>query len=141
MPEGSNLIGAGASTRLILLGEKDNTFAIKLSSRCTIRDLQLLGSLEAPVISETVGSCHGILLQGRATENGDRPELCQVENCLIQNFTSGGITCSDTGYAIGASINVTDCTILGCGAGINIAYSVSTINFSVLACKTVITTA
>lgn len=121
MPEGSCLGGSGLSTRLILADE-ENVYAIRLSSYCTVRDLQLLGALDVPKLSAEIGNRHGILFEGKATEKADRPELCQIENCLIQNFTGGGITCSDTGYAIRASINVTDCTILGCGAGINISY-------------------
>lgn len=122
MPEGSTLSGMGLSTRLILLEKAEDVSAISLSSCCTVRDLQLLGSLEEPELSEKTGGRHGILFKGNASKQAGSPELCQVENCLIRNFTGGGITCTDTGYAIRASMNVTDCTILNCGAGINISY-------------------
>jgi len=122
MPKNSTLSGVGNSTRLILL-EEGKSYAITLDSYCIVRDLQILGDLDVPVITKDLGDRHGILFVGNASEDAfDQPELCQIENCLIQNFSGGGITCSDTGYTLKASINVTDCSILNCGAGINISY-------------------
>lgn len=122
MPEGACLAGSGNSTQLILL-DGEETYAIKLNSYCTVQDLQLLGALEAPPTDKVIGNRHGILFSGNATEDSsDRPLFCQIENCLIRNFSGGGISCFNTGYSLAASINVTDCSMLNCGAGINISY-------------------
>lgn len=131
MPDDTQLIGSGPSTKVILLGN-DSTegYAIKMGSRCTVKDMSIMGSTEDytsngstyPSDLEYVAR-HGILWQGNASGANDKiPRRGTVSNCYISNFTGGGITCYDTGLNVISGINVSDCFIWHCYAGINIEY-------------------
>lgn len=123
MPANSALSGSGNCTRLILLDSEDSKYAIKLSSFCTVQDLMILGSVESISPNETVGNRHGILFEGKADKDKEnRPEMCTIDNCIIRDFSGGGITCRNTGYSYLASLEVSNCSIIRCDAGINIDY-------------------
>jgi hypothetical protein len=123
MPDGSSIIGIGASSRLVL-AEGDNAYAVKLGSFCTVKNLSIAGSLEKIELPEAVGSRHGILFEGNAAATEDyanQPKHSIVEDCFIFSFTGGGITCNDTGYSIRSAITASNCHIFNCGAGINVS--------------------
>lgn len=121
MPAGTEIIGSGYSTRIILRGSEDG-FAIKMSDHCTVKDLQILGKTSDITVSSTVGNRHGILWQGTYTENQTAPFRGIVDNVFIKNFTGGGITCYDTGFGTNNCLEVTNAYIWLCNAGINISY-------------------
>lgn len=123
MPDGTSIIGMGASSRLIL-SEGDNAYAIKIGSFCTVKSLCLLGSAEAIELPKSVGNRHGILFLGNAAETEDyenQPKHSIIEGCFISSFTGGGISCHNTGYSIRSAITAANCHIFNCGAGINIS--------------------
>lgn len=121
MPMDSAIIGCGAATKVYLIGT-DDAFAIKLNSRCVVKDLELLGGSTDITPTETIGNRHAILWQGSYTENQSSPRRGIVSGLYITRFSGGGITCYDTGYGIQSCIEVCDCYIYNCGAGINISY-------------------
>ena len=46
MPQSTTLMGMGAATRLILLPELEEGFAVRLTSYCTVKDLAIDGAEE-----------------------------------------------------------------------------------------------
>lgn len=121
MPAGTSIIGNGNATHIIRSGTDDG-FAIKMGSRCTIKDCWITGSSTDITIFETLGNRHGILWQGTYTADQNTPLRSMISNVYISGFTGGGITCSDTGPGVNACIMVDEAYITNCGAGINIAY-------------------
>lgn len=130
MPDDTMLIGCGSSTKVILLGtDTTEGYAIKMGSRCTIKDLSIMGNTEDhtlntwyPSNSEYIQR-HGILWQGNASgDNNNIPRRGVISGCYISNFTGGGITCYDSGLSTISGINVSDCWIWYCYAGVNINY-------------------
>lgn len=137
MPEQSTLMGCGNATRVILDESVADGFAVRMQSLCTVKDFFLLGDPErgipAPgtdkrtfedvVISETLGTRHGIVWCGNYDKDQtDVPFRGAVANLTIRGFSGGGITEHNTGYSIQTGLNVSDCFIFNCGAGINIDY-------------------
>ena len=122
IPENGMLEGSGPSTRLILSPSVKEGAAVRMSTRSCVRDLSLAGALNTIKPTKTVGSRHGVLFAGKASSDGDVPYHATIENISVTDFTGGGITCSDTGYNVDAGINVSDCWISNCGAGINIRF-------------------
>ena len=133
MPEGSTLAGLGDATRIILKKEVTDGAAVTMDSFCAVKDLTFLGDeavdrFAATEISfdlpDTVGTRHGILFAGTATTKDwtHQPHNSVIENCRILAFSGGGIACRDTGYSINASMTVSNCHILCCGAGIYIPH-------------------
>ena len=122
MPQSTTLMGMGAATRLILLPELEEGFAVRLTSYCTIKDLAIDGAEEEIPCPDTIGNRHGLLFKSNATTEKweDDPRNATVSNCVIRCFSGGGITCTDTGYSLRCIMAVSNCHILGCGAGINI---------------------
>lgn len=124
MPEHSSIRGMGSATKLILMEEVQDGAAINMGSFCSVQDLHVTGAPEDLVISETVGKRHGIAFAGNAIPE-DRfidPAAGIISNCLITNFAGGGLFFWNTGYNDRCSTTVTNCQILCCGAGINIAH-------------------
>ncbi len=125
MPDGSTLTGLGDCSRILLLDEVSEGFAIQMKSRCTVKDLTLRGSEENIPCPTSVGTRHGIGFLGNATGVADGPLQSRdsiVEGCRIDSFSGGGITCTDTGYKVDCSLCVSNCRIHRCGAGINISH-------------------
>ena len=125
MPEGSTLKGMGRATRVLLDPALEEGFAIGMDAFCTVSELFVSGAqgvIELPLL----GKRHGILYKGTATRKewmGEGLKLNSVvQGCFISGFTGGGITCSDTGYYLRAALYASNCHIVNCGAGINIAY-------------------
>ncbi len=125
MPEGTTLMGLGTATKVILHSEITAGYAVKINSFCTVKDLTLLGSDVDIPTSAAVGARHGILFEGTATTKDWKnkgPRNAIVTGCLIRYFSGGGLTCIDSGYLICAAMTASNCHILNCGAGINIAH-------------------
>lgn len=121
MPDESMLIGSGYSTEVRMSGSSDG-FAVKMGSRCAVKDLRLTGGATDPTLGPTIGGRHGILWQGDYTEHTTAPWTAIVSNLWIRGFSGGGITCYDTGYGTANALEVTNVYILACWAGINISY-------------------
>ncbi|MBQ9099000.1 MAG: hypothetical protein IJY50_06180 [Clostridia bacterium] len=126
MPDHTTLTGLASATQLILLPEIEHGYTVRMGSYCCVQDLTLLGAEEKIDLPETVGERHGILYEGTATtKEWMGPDLklnSVVQNCRISGYTGGGLTCRDTGYYVRASLAVTNCHIVNCGAGINISH-------------------
>lgn len=121
MPDGSAIIGSGYSTVIRLAGTSDG-YAIKIGSRCTVKDARIRGAETDLTFSSTIGGRHGILWQGDYTEHSTAPDRSMISNVWIHNFTGGGITCYDTGYGTNNGLEVTNVYTFACWAGINISY-------------------
>lgn len=125
MPADSTLMGVGNATKVILRQDVEDGFAIELKSRCTVRNMSILGAEEEGERPETVGTRHGIAFLGNATGSPDskfQHRNAIIESCYIRSFTGGGITCCGTGFSSLSSITASNCHILYCGVGINIPY-------------------
>ena len=123
MPENSMLIGNGAATKVILADAEGEAYVVNLKTRCTVKDVFLLGSITEIELSEEPGLRHGIVFEDPSGEPGsDAPSYGTVENCHFKGFSGGAITCRSTGYDYNDSMNVSDCWMTNCGVGINIPY-------------------
>ncbi|MDO4811843.1 MAG: right-handed parallel beta-helix repeat-containing protein [Eubacteriales bacterium] len=127
MPDDSCLIGCGPATKLILIGtDATEGYAISMGSRCTIKDMSICGTEEntlSTIIPNTYFQRHGIVWQGDANDSATNiPTKGTISGCYIYNFSGGGITCDNTGYSISSGINVSDCYIWSCYAGINVDF-------------------
>ena len=131
MPENTALIGSGPKTRIILLGtDSTEGYAIKMASRCTVKNMMILGNTvdhtpnnhNYPITAELVNR-HGILWEGNYSSGGTNIQRRGiVSDCYIANFTGGGIACYNNGQNVISGLNVTDCIIWYCYAGVYIPY-------------------
>ena len=144
MPDDTVIDGEGEATRIILDPSVTAGYAVKMGSRCTVKNCKIVGSLEE--ISFTTGSIdsihlglrHGVLWLGDATESDSSANLHRegrIQNVDINGFTGGGITCEMTGYGTDAGINASDCNVFNCGAGINISYWAEYSRFTNINCN------
>ena len=123
MPNDTMLIGNGTATKLRLLEGTEDCYVVKMASRCVVKDLHLVGSEAEIIPEEQIGNRHGIVFEGSSEKPGtEGPVHSTIENCYATSFSGGGITCRNSGYPVSASMNVTDCWLVNCGAGINIPY-------------------
>ena len=122
MPDNTMLRGEGPATRLLL--SEDGNFTVRLGSFCTVRDLTVMGSEEEIELPETVGDRHGLLFLSDADPKIKKihPRHSNISGIYAHGFTGGGITCHDTGYNTRSALNVSDCHLFNCGAGINISH-------------------
>lgn len=120
MPEGTMLVGSGTATKIYMLS--GDGCAIKMSDYSVIKDLMLIGGTSMVTPSASVRNRHAILWAGTYAENGTAPHKGLIDSVYIRDFEGGGITCQNTGYGNSNSINVTNCYIQRCDAGININY-------------------
>ena len=122
MPARSTIEGCGYKTRVILIPETTDGYAIRLNDYCSIKDLSIANPTSIS-LSETVGTRHGIMYQGTYNaDDGQGGKYMQLSNIYITGFSGGGITCYNTGYSTSSSINATNIHISNCNAGINISY-------------------
>ncbi|MBE6972328.1 MAG: hypothetical protein E7440_00360 [Ruminococcaceae bacterium] len=124
MPDHSSLMGEGGATTLRLPEETQSNYAVKVGSFCTVKDMHLRGDDNLTERVEEMGDRHGLLFEGNATPKdwANQPQNSIVSGCFITGFSGGGITCRDTGYGTQCCLLVSDCHIMFCGAGINIAH-------------------
>ena len=123
MPDNSMIVGNGAATRLILPEDVTEGYIINLKTRCTVKDVFLVGSEENIKLCETPGTRHGIVFEDPSDKPGsEAPSYGTVENCHFKGFSGGAITCRSTGYDYNDSMNVSNCWMTNCGVGINIPY-------------------
>lgn len=122
MPEGATLRGMGMATKLQLPAAVEDGYALRIRSYCTVSGIAFEGGgTEMP---ETVGSRHGIVFLGNATvddwQGQDQHGI--IRECFFTGFSGGGITGLDTGYSCRSALAVSDCHMIGCGAGINLTH-------------------
>lgn len=120
MPDGTNLTGQGNATKLLL--DPEGTYCVGLGSFCAVRDLAVMGSEEPIELPETVGDRHGLVFEGTATRRdwANQTRNSMISGIFASGFTGGGITCRYTGYNTMCAMNVSDCHLWNCGAGIYI---------------------
>jgi len=125
VPSYGCLEGCGNATRLILLDSVTNGYAVKLASNAIVKNVRIIGTLSAYTPSENVGTRHGILWQGTASEEESgtsAPYKGLIDNVSISNFNGGGITLYNTGLNWLSSVSATNVCVETCDAGINIPY-------------------
>ena len=124
LPSYGFLRGSGAKTRIVLASSVTNGYAVKLGNFSCVKYLRIVGSTESYTPSATVGNRHGILFEatGNASTNPTYKYNATVENCFITDFSGGAITCNNTGISVDQCVEVCDCHIKRCDAGINVAY-------------------
>ena len=74
-------------------------------------------------LGSELGNRHGILFEGNSS--GDPKDTlfhATIDNVMICDFSGGGITLDDTGFAASSSMLVNNVYIFRCNAGINIPY-------------------
>lgn len=120
MPAETTLQGIGHDSSLRLSTDVAEGYAVQIGVHCTIQDLAIYGNYNG--IPSAVGKRHGIIIKDNASTGGAvlAKWMPTITNCYINGFTGGGITCHDTGYSLLYGLNVTNCKIYNCGAGINI---------------------
>jgi hypothetical protein len=124
MPSGSTLKGVGKSTVIRLSGtDSTSGYAIMMASNCTVSDMRIQGSDSSITLSDTLVNRHGILWEGTYSVDSSAPKRGTVTRCYIEHFKGGAITLRNTGTPVDNCINVSDCFIMDCRAGINVSYS------------------
>lgn len=116
------LRGCGTATRLILLDSVETGYAVQLLSYSCITDMRIVGATSAIKPTDPIGERHGILFEGLADSEGSVPYSATVEDVTVTDFSGGAITCYNTGYSCQSCLNVSNCYLVRCGAGINIPY-------------------
>lgn len=130
MQNNSTIEGQGSSTIVMLDSDVSSYYAFKMGIKCVIKDCNILGAgslislADGDADSIHIGTRHGILYLGTWTGASESNSLNGgiVENCWISRFSGGAITCENTGTPVGYGINVSNCHITNCGAGINVTY-------------------
>lgn len=124
IPDYGTLRGCGAKTVIRLADSVTDGYAVRFNSWGTLSDIRFVGSSNwTPPSNGVVRTRHAVLFEGNY--DGDRnqlPKTCQISNLYISDFAGGGITCNNTGYDYDKCLNVVNCFIWNCDAGINIAY-------------------
>ena len=124
MPDDTTLTGCGPATQ-VYLASGANKFCVSMGKRDAVRDISFFGATNDVTISASVGTRHGILWAGNYTQtssNNQQPQMGLVTGCRFRRFSGGGITCTDTGTGAMCHLEVSDCYMENCDAGINIAY-------------------
>lgn len=123
IPTYGTLRGCGNATRIILAGSVSTGYAVKLQNYGCVKDVRIVGAT-SNLTPDSVGTRHGILFEGTADSEEEQVTYfhSSILNCNISDFTGGGITCYNTGLAPGSNLEISDCVILRCGAGLNISY-------------------
>lgn len=137
MPDGSSLFGMGNATQIMLDPTIEEGYILRMGSFCTVRSLGFCGSHTPIPCPKEVGNRHAILFYGTATPRdwtGNHPVNSIVSDCFMTDFTGGGLTCTDTGYSIRASLTVNNCHMVRCGAGINVSHFSEYHRFSNIHC-------
>ncbi len=137
MPRETVLKGCGNATKLVYNGSSDGGYAVKLGYYCTIEDLLIeQGTSGYTPTSINIGSVHGIVFEGDADESTPTfvPRFCTITNCHIRYFTGGGITCRNTGPQVLAGVQASNCSIVNCGAGVNVFYNSEYHEFTNIKC-------
>ena len=126
IPNNATLRGCGTATRIILDTSVTNGYAVKLKTYGKIEDVLIDGNPAGTVIPipETVGTRNGVIFEGTADAQANPVTYYRssVINCMIRNFTGSGIKMYNTGYTVACNLEISNCFIYNCGAGINIAY-------------------
>ena len=120
-----SLEGCGNATTIILLASVTDGYALNLGTYASVRNLRIIGQTTNYTPSQTVGTRHGILWAGTASEQESGtsgPYRGIIDNVTISDFSGGAITCYNTGLAWSSSVSVTNVNILRCDVGINIPY-------------------
>ena len=126
LPPNTHLEGTGNNTVVVLSGTGDG-YAVKLTRYNKVSNIRFLGAVSDITITEpddietiSIGNRHGILLLGSG--NGSMNPGNQVTDCSFRNFSGGAITLDNTYYHARNGMLVSDCHVMNCGVGINIAY-------------------
>ena len=129
LPNYGMLIGSGPTTRVILSSSVTNGYAIKLGSYSCVKDMRIVGSTTAITVSDLLVSGrtnfrHGILFEatGDAASGATFEYNATIENCHITDFSGGAITCNNTGISVDECVEVNDCHIKRCDAGVYVRY-------------------
>lgn len=123
MPDDSSLIGSGTATK-VFLKSGENKFAIKMGSRCMVKDMHILGKTSDITIS-AAGTRDGILWQGDYSHHQDwttQPTYGTIEGVYLCRFDRSGIRCYDTGYPTFTYVSAVNCHIWNCHIGVNVEY-------------------
>ena len=126
MPDDTMLCGSGPGTRIVLTGTNTDTgYAVKLGNRCSVKDVMIIGNttdIQYANVSQNIVERHGILFEATYSVDSSTKEKCNIDNVWIKNFTGGGITCYNTGVGSTSCINVSNCFIYRCNAGVYIPF-------------------
>jgi hypothetical protein len=124
VPNYGLLIGSGTRTVIELAGSVITGYAVKLRTYSRVTNLRIVGSQTAIERPTAVGTRHGVLFEGTADAASGATTFYRstVDNCLISDFTGGGITMYNTGLSPASSLHVSDVFMFRCGAGVNISY-------------------
>ena len=139
VPNNGCLYGEGNKTRLVLASSVTSGYAVKLKTNSAVRTMLIDGNPAGTEITRpsAVGTRHGIYFQGNADAQTSPTTFYRssISNCMIRNFTGGGITCYNTGLSPASHLVVSDCQIYWCGAGVNVSYYSEFHRFTNVTCQ------
>ena len=124
IPNYGLLTGSGTKTVIVLADSVTSGYAVKLKTYSRVTNTRIVGSLTSITRPAAVGTRHGVLFEGTANAPSGATTYYRssVDNCLITDFTGGGITMYNTGLSPSSSLHVSDVFVARCGVGINIPY-------------------
>lgn len=123
MPNASTIRGSGAGTRIHFVDGQTGSCILIPNRRCTLSDFSLIGSdtdlhfidlEDDPVEGDRVG----VTFTG--VSDADPQKKGCIERLWIYNFSGSGIRCYNTGVGSSSGMNISDCYIWNCFAGLNI---------------------
>ena len=123
MPNDSTISGSGSATKIVLLDSVTDGYAIKMGSRCIVKNCTIVGGAGTYSPTSTIGTRYGIVWIGTATPesiSSPGPNRGTISNCYIYNFSGSGIYCQGTGTGISNCLNVVNVYIYNCTVGIYI---------------------
>lgn len=120
MPNDTEIIGSGPSTRLILT-QNATARLIKMGVNCKISNLTLCGSESSITINENVTNRNAIEVIGSGIDDTIKYKE-RIDNVEIYNFTGSGIYLTSTGQGVATGTFIEQCNIHDCNVGINIPY-------------------
>ena len=112
IPNGKTLQGVGKGTRIIFA---TSNATININSGCTLQNISLVGNNDVPItpsLSPVTTDC-GVSFVSNSVEQSI------IQNCWIENFTSGIILYSTT-QSVAHNLLISNCFIKKCHRGIYI---------------------
>ena len=112
MPAQTIIMGAGASSIIVLDPLVSSGAAVKMGSRCQVTHVKLAGNISDITPDGTIGDRHGIEWTGSPMLSG-----C-ITDVYFENFTGAAIYAHDTTTSTNRGLMISGCMIRTCNVGI-----------------------
>lgn len=115
LPDGATLTGCGRATQLILAGSGSGN-CVTMGKLCTVKNLEISGSVSDITVPETVGNRNGIYCGGTGGSSDAWKGV--IDGCYIHGFTGCGINLYRIGQGSAGGVSVSNCYCYNCCVGL-----------------------